>query len=263
MRFSTTALWLAVLSSVCAYAITGGSVALNDKKLFSVDPASTDVRRVAIDSEKDVLSFAVNLDAVSKPHQLVLTLSDGAGLVHPVFASYDGSKATARVAVHRLPASLKMVERIFVSLVAASAGEPNLNEPLVELVPTDEFRLSVEYKKPVRLGALPEIHHIFREDPATVNAFFPVVFSAAAGALLVALFGAWASVLGGSAFGAKQAAVWKSGFLATITLVEVTFVKYYLGATIFTTLFHVFLLGGPCFFFFSRALSAMARVRSA
>lgn len=254
-------LWLAVLSGAAAYAVSGGAVYLNDKEVFAV---LGDVQTVEVTSPKDVLSFSVAIGGASRPHQLLLLVSNDQGLDFPVYGLYDDGTFVAKVPVHKLPNALKAQERLTVTLVAANddADEPNVAVPVAAVALSDGFRETVEHKKPVRLGAAPEIHHIFREDPATVHAIVPLVFSAAAGVLLLGLFAGWTQVLNGAVFGSPQGSTWKAAFLATLAMFEVTFVRYYLGATIFTTIFHVFLLAGPYLFFGSRALSTLARVRA-
>lgn len=272
MKFglSIVALWLVFLVGAMAYSISEGTFSVNEKELFLIDDLSLDeVNRAILNSNKDTISIEVKLggSVEKRPHELLFLFSNNDGLDYPVFPEYNVNTQEAKVTllINKIPASLKAQERIFVSVIAAddNAEEPNLFTQIVELVPSQELQSSFAYKKPVRLGAASEIHHEFREEASTVNPIVPIFFSAIAGVLLLALFGSWVSILGNSLFAASQGSTFKTAFLATIASVEFAFIKYYLGATIFTTIFYVFLLAGPFLFFGSRALSTLAKQRLA
>ena len=265
MRFSAPlALLLASLASTAlAYAVTGGSVTLNKDTLLEIDPSTQDAHRLTLNSAKDTVSLSVAVLAKKQPHQLMYMLSDNAGLDHAVFARFQDGNAVADISVNKIPAALKKQDRIFVSVIAAdsNADETNVNFPVIELVPSETLKESIDHQKPTRLGALPEIHHTFKTDADTVNAIVPIFFSGLAVALAFALLATWGSVLKNELFGAAHGSTWKAALLTTLALFEYTFFQYYLGALIFTTVFTVLMLAGPVLFFGSRALSSLGRSR--
>lgn len=256
----------ALVASSMGFSVTSRAVYLNGQESFTLQHESDEVHRISLDSLKDVLSVASQIGGLSIPHQLLYVFSNGEGLDHAVFPDFEKEQriASAKVLVSKIPVSLLAQDRIFVSVVAANGDndEANLDQPIVELIPSEELKTSLNYKAPARLGAKPEIHHIFSSDQATVNPIVPVAFSAVAALLLVALFGSWATSLGDSLFGASHGSSVKTGLLVVLASFEYTFVKYYLGATIFTTIFHVAILSVPALIIGSKALSQLAKLRS-
>lgn len=268
MQFSLHAalLWLMLLATGMAYSLKSGSVSVNADKSFDIVPGSA--QRVSLESVRDKVALSVFLQgASSRPHQLNFVFTNGEGLDYAVFPLFDEStgKVSALTLVNKIPASLLSLERVFVYAVAADASQKksqNLNTLVAELIPSEALRASLNYEEPVRLGALPEIHHIFREDPKTVNPIVPIFFSAVAIALLFVLVGSWFGLVGNSLFAARQGIPYKGGFLTTIALFEYTFFRYYLSASIFTTIFYVAVLAGPAILFGSKALKALTKQRT-
>lgn len=261
-------LWLTLFVGALAYSISEGSFSVNGAELFVIDDLSFDeVHRYTINSQKDVITIDLTLngDIESRPHQLMYILTNNDGLDFPLFPTFTAAtkEAKLKLAVSKIPNALKAEERLFLNLIIAddNKDEANLYTEIVELLPSEDFKANVGYKKADRLGALPEIHHIFREDPKTVNAIIPLIFSAAAGVLLLVLLVAWASVVDGSLFTSPQGSTFKTAFLVTVAALEYTFAKYYLGASIFTTISYVALIAGPYLFFGSKALTELAKQR--
>ncbi|KAF3992420.1 hypothetical protein FT663_00700 [Candidozyma haemuli var. vulneris] len=264
-----TVQWLMLLAGAFAYTIKTGTVSVNGDKAFDVVPGSDTVQRLTLESVRDKVAVSVSLSGANaaKPHQLNYVFSDGKGLDFAVFPSFDSKAQTvsSSLLVNKIPGSLLSQERLFVYLVAADESQKkkgNLYTLVAELVPSDALKASINYEAPTRLGALPEIHHIFREDPKTVTPIVPLFFGGIAVALLVILLGSWVSVLGDSLFVANQSIPFKGGFLTTIALIEFTFFRYYLSETIFTTIFYVGLLTGPALIFGSKALKALTKQRT-
>ncbi|GEQ68785.1 hypothetical protein JCM33374_g2454 [Metschnikowia sp. JCM 33374] len=249
-----------------AYAVTGGTVAINKAPVAEINPNGLNPETVVLNSPTDTVSFSVALENPSKtqPHQLMFILSDSNGLDHAVFAKYKSGNAQADISVAKIPAALKKGGPIHVSVIAANGDhtEANVEFPVVQLVASDALQSLTSHAKPARLGALAEIHHSFKTDPTTVASIVPVVFSGIAVVLLVVLLGAWTSVLKNELFASPQASTWKAALLSTLAYFEYTFFQYYLGASIFTTIFHAVLVAGPFLFFGSRALTALGKSRA-
>lgn len=267
MKFSLSLaiLTLALWSTVSAYSVKGASVTLN-KKEYKFDLQDSRIPKLTLESPKDTLYFSLDGDGDKPPRQMMYLFSDTHGLDHAEFATFGKTKpgVVVDISVNKLPDALKRADRIRVSFLAVSAeeDEPNLNQVLVDLIPGPALKESVQNVKPVRLGALPEIHHVFRAEEGTVNGVIPVAFSGLAVALFVVLLGAWTSVLKDELFASVQGSTWKAALLSTLAYAEYTFLQYYLGASVFTTAFHVLLLAGPFLFFGSRALSVLGKLRA-
>lgn len=265
LTFSYAIACLAAIASTEGYKVIGGSVTSKKIEVAKLDIKSSSNPSIPIDSNRDSFVVNVNFEKAEKPKQLLFLLSNNKGLDHSVYARYvdADSKASASIVVSKLPMSLKVQEEIFVSVVAAgtSETEENVLVPLFSFVPSDLFKTSLEYTAPVRLGALPEIHHQFRADVALIGSFIPTVFSAGALALLLVLLVAWATLVKGNMFSDTQGAFWKLGYLATLGYFEVIVMRYYLGSSIFATLAQGAIVAGPLAFFGSRALTSLARLR--
>lgn len=256
--------WAFFCSLAWSFSVLSGQLTLNKDKHFSIETLSADLQKVNIESLKDTISLSTQILGVKQPHQLLYILSNDAGLDFPLFPKFIKGQATSQIVVAKIPEALRAEDSIKVSIIAADSSEKegNVYQQLFELVISDDVKSRTEYQAPKRLGAVPEIHHMFKTEAATVNAIIPVVFSACAIVLFVLLIGTWMSVLNGKLFGAKEGGTWKVGFLSVVAYLEVTFAKYYLEALIFATLFQVFILIGPFLFFSSRALTSLRRQRA-
>jgi len=103
--------------------------------------------------------------------------------------------------------------------------DPNYTPPTVE--------------KPLRYGALPEIHHQFRDDPRSPPKIITLVFLAAVLACLPALFIVWGGIGAnvnhlGQAM--QQAPIAHTLFFGSIVAMEGVFFMYYSSWNLFQTL---------------------------
>lgn len=267
MKFSISAAvaGLAAIACTDAYKVTGGSVSSKKVEIAKLDVFSSTLPSIPIESSRDSFLVTVNLEETKKPSQLLLLLSGKDGLEHSIYARFvdTEAKASASLVVSKLPTALKIQKEIKISLVAASASEneENIVVPLFTLAPTELFLASIEYEKPTRLGASPEIHHQFRSDQPTIGTSVPTIFSAGAVGLLVVLLGSWATLLNGDMFNGWLGSVYKLGYLATLGYFEYIVLQYYLGTSIFATIFQAAVILAPMSFFGSRALTSLARLR--
>lgn len=229
---------LALVASVAAYSFESLTLRVNgaDKE--------------TLEALADNVVVQLKLDTSEKPKELVVLLSNNEGLDFPLFPKFDPQTQSASVSIKasKIPAALRAQERIYVSAIAGG-DESGALAAVAELIPIGEVRAELAAE---RLGAEREIFHTFGGEQQTVNPIVPVVFSSAAAALLVALLGTW-TTLGVPFFSAPQGSTWKAGYLATIASFEAVFVRYYLGADIFTTLTHGLLIAGPFLFLGNQA----------
>lgn len=267
MKFSISAAvaGLAAIACADAYKVTGGSVTSKKVEVAKLDVSSSNLPSVPIEASRDSFLVTVDLKAASKPSQLLFLLSGKDGLEHSIYARFvdASSKASASFVVSKLPAALKIQEEIKVSIVAAGASEDeeNIVVPLFTFAPSELFLSSLEYEKPARLGASAEIHHQFRADLPTIGTSIPTIFSAGAVGLLVVLLGAWATLLNGDMFNGWLGSIYKLGYLGTLAYFEYIVLQYYLGTSIFATIFQAAVVLAPMSFFGSRALTSLARLR--
>ncbi|KAF7584037.1 Oligosaccharyltransferase subunit Ribophorin II family protein [Clavispora lusitaniae] len=258
--------WILLAASTFAYSVEHFGLSLNSQKLYNAKSLPSEVIRVGIEKPKDALTFTIKLASSERPHQSILLFSDENGLDYAVFPDYNAQKHSLaiQIAVSSLPTALVRQGKITASLVIASGDDvnENIHTKVAELTCSDELRETTKEKQAERFGVLPEIHHIFKQDESTVNAIVPLAFSAVAGVLTLVLFVVWSSIFGENN-SKSSGGTYKTGFLVALVAVEHTFLRYYLGASIFTTISHVLLLVAPSVFLGSKALNVMAKSRAA
>lgn len=266
--------FLSAVSCVSAFAFKEATVAIGSNKIELGEFNTQQIRQIPIKSSTDSISVSIDLDLEGslRPHQIALILagSDDSALSKHIVPEVNekSGKVTANIAANSLPPALKAQPRIIVKLVVADfdAAEQNILKQLVELVPSAEFVASAQYTPQPRLGKKREIHHIFKSDPATVGPFVPLVFVGLSICLFVALWISWASLVGKNLFGTLKHTspvqlLYNVVFLTSLLGFEYTFVRYYLGQLIFTTLYHALVLALPTLYFGSRVLRALRRDR--
>lgn len=259
-------LWLLFFSASLAISVNDATLNLNLQRLYNGRSLPAEPVLATIQSSKDVIDFKFEIGSSTRPRELILLFSDEKGLDFAVFPRFDSSKHTisTSVAFSAIPQALRRQQKITASLVLANKDEidQNVHVKLIEILPSDEVREEASTTNTERYGVLPEIHHIFREDESTINFIIPLIFSTFAGILTLILFYTWASVFGQGSIDTRGSN-FKGAFLAALIAIEHTFLKYYLGASIFTTLFYTSILFVPSALFGSKALKAMVQLRSA
>lgn len=260
---------LTLVSGSMAYSITARALYVDDTPILEYEGPSDNVDHLTVDSPKSRITLGVKFDSHTQPHQLSFLYTDGNGLDHAVYPGWfddeAGPMGRTVTPIAKLPPSLLAADKVQLYVIAANDDDevPNLVQLIADIEFSDAFRDATRgYTAPTRLGAKPEIHHVFRSDQATVNPIIPVAFSAIAAGLLIVLLGAWGTTLGSSLFRSTGESTMKTSLLVILASFEYTFIRYYLGATIFTTIFHVAVLAVPALIVGSKALSLLAKVRS-
>ncbi|AAS52188.1 ADR268Wp [Eremothecium gossypii ATCC 10895] len=145
-------------------------------------------------------------------------------------------------------------EPLAVSVILASPGADG--NVFAELFDLDVGPVSADV--PSVGKALPEIRHVFNQQPKTVAPFFALVFCVAVAACVVPVVGVWMATVGGVSNRAPAGSPLNSvGFLGAIVAAEVTFARYYLGSSIFTTLAASFYVAVALLYFGSRTLRCL------
>ncbi|ABN65723.1 predicted protein [Scheffersomyces stipitis CBS 6054] len=262
-------------AAAMAYTISEGSIKLNDQSVFFGEFMTQEIKHLSVDSPKDKIEISLQLKEVldKRPQQLVLVLSsveDSALAAHFVPGFTSSSEIKFSLPASKFPEVLKIKEKLNLKLIIAdpaSSGK-NLVKQLVEIVPTEEFRATAKYHEKPRIGYKPEIHHIFRTEDKQINAIVPLVFIGGAVVLFLALIGSWFGFIGADLYGALKYTsggqlLFNIGFLLSLIGYEYNFVQYYLGQSIFTTLFNGALLSLPCIYAGARVLKNLSRSRHA
>lgn len=271
MRFGGLLLALQC-ACVLAYRIVEGTIKVGDETIAFGEFNAQVVTPLAI-GPRDTLEISVKIDElVTKPHQSVVTISNGKGLQYLLVPTVSpaSNRVSLSIPVASLPNALKVEDHLFVKLILADAEsarqDASLFQLLAEVQPSDELKSTTPHRAAERIGIKPEIHHVFKQDPATVEPVIPILFIFGVMFLSLGLLVAWVSVIGVnllnhvSSLSAGQLAC-DVAFLASIVGYEATFVLYYLGSSIFTMLFYSAILSGPTIYFGSRTLRHLATNR--
>lgn len=253
------------LSTVLGYTIVDGSLKIGKDAIHFGEIETQEVKQLSIDqlTEKIEVQLKLKDDFKKSPNQLVVTISDGKGLVVPYFPrfSIDNKEVKLTIPLKNIPEKLKAQEKVYVTFVAGDqSNNVQLSKLLAELRPSGE--LTASYKRVERFGTKPEIHHVFGEDPKTVNPIVPIVFSAVGAFALLILLVSWKITIGSDMLGlashiVKSNPLANVGFLLSLAGYEYVFIQYYLNTSIFKTLLHGFILAVPSIYFGSRVLRTL------
>ncbi|ODV77365.1 uncharacterized protein CANTADRAFT_7840 [Suhomyces tanzawaensis NRRL Y-17324] len=271
MKFSIIATAAQLLAVSLAYTISEGTIKVGEKSVSFGEFNTQEVKQLPIESPKDKIdiNLKINDDLAKRPHQVVLSLAsikDSALAAHFVPTFTVSNQIKASIPVNKLPEVLKIQDKLLLSLIIGDQVSGNLDRHLVEIIPGAEYKETSKYVEKPRVGRKQEIHHIFREDPKTINAIIPVAFIGAAVVLTLGLFASWVGFIGADLTTTFKTITttqltYNVSFLVTIIGFEVNFIKYYLGQNIFTTLFNSFILGLPSIYFGSKVLRSLRENR--
>lgn len=262
-------------ASAFSYSIESGLVRVNEDILQYGEMEVQLIRLLTLENMKDKLEMEFKLDykdVSQRPQQFVVTLGDDQAydllFVPNYLSSHDVYKLS--VPVNKIPVGLRVKDKLFLRAAVGHSGPKkygeNLRRNLAEIKFGKDIREAalLTYKPAERFGLKPEIHHQFSSDAPTVNAVVPIVFIGGALVLFLGLLGVWSTLLQDdflSNFSKLSGAqlVNHSVFLTSLVGFVVVFYRYYLGTSIFSTLFHAFILSAPSIFFGSRCLRDLAQ----
>jgi len=150
------------------------------------------------------------------------------------------------------------------SIVIGSFGSSKpFKSRVLTLTPASDGSVSKDTRT-LRYAALPEIHHIFRDDPRSPMKVLTLIFTMAVAACFPGLLGAWASQGAnvkhlGKAFG--TAPVSHALFFGSIVGMELVFWQYYTSWKLFTVLPVAAVVGTVLFISGSGALTEVQERR--
>ncbi|KAK6464849.1 hypothetical protein DFJ63DRAFT_93860 [Scheffersomyces coipomensis] len=270
MKLSIVAVLFQLLNLVLGYSISSGSVSIGQQSVAFGEVTTQEIKQLTVDSGKDKIVVKLGLSEKLKkaPQQVFVELvsaKNDALATHFVPTFTDDKQFFITIPVGKLPEVLKAQDKLLLNIIIAD-GSKKLYKKLVEIIPTYDFKSGINYQPQPKIGYQPEIHHIFREDPKTVGEGIPVFFTAMALVLFTGLLVLWNGFIGKDLFGTlKKTApgqlIFNIAFLLSILGFEYNFAQYYLGQSIFTTLYAGFFLGLSSIYFGARVLRHLAHER--
>ncbi|ANZ74785.1 BA75_01602T0 [Komagataella pastoris] len=199
------------------------------------------------------VEFNLKADQGKLPQQIALSL-DTESASEVVYPKLSGSKAQFTISVKQLSGVIKSQPFDLTLIVGDIDPSNNLQQFIASISPVEKL---TNYESPVRLGAKEEIKHIFRQQEPTVPAGLSLIFISVIGAILAGLLITWTV---SDSYNLKNfpssscQKIWHILFLGSIVGLEGIFVQYYLGSSIFDTLFKASIAGSVSLVAGSRAL---------
>jgi len=273
IQLPTLLLAVASLASAASWGFSDATVAVSGKassssKLSPDRPLASKLPLEAGDKLKLQLTSTEGSKA-KRAHQVFLTLAtstNGLSESWPFDMKPDG-KAKIELATKDIPIQLIAQSReLQGSLTIGGFGssdpyKKHLFDIEVQPDPAKPFQAP---ESPVRYGQLPEIHHIFREDPKNPPKIITLVFTVAVLGTVPMLLGVWGA-LGANLNHLPQAisaAPLSHGlFYGSIVALEGIFFLYYTSWKLYQVLPAVAAVGSLAFVTGSRALSEVQQRR--
>lgn len=273
LNFSSAVCFLQLLMVTLSFSVSEGTVKANGKSVTFGEMNTLEVKQLSIDSPKDRIDVNLKLkdDFSNAPHQIVITLGNNKGLDSSFVPKFqaESKSISLSIPVKSISERLKIEDKLFLNLIIGDySNKANLIKSLVEIIPTNDLKALSTYSRVSNVGIKPEIHHQFREDTTTVNPLIPLFFIGIATVLFLAFLAAWGTAIKSDLFGTFNQVsgiklIYNFGFLICLIGFEFTFIRYYLGSSIFVTLFHSAILGGPSIYFGSRVFRDLAKYHKA
>lgn len=280
----TVLLFIALFASlISAFKVENGliSIGATQKAKFTCcKPAANEALIINSDKESIDLKFQI-LDQDTKqpfrPNQVVVLVSKQDDELEQSFIPKVDSNGNAELSIPVNKLSKNLIlhngqdRGLDINVILGdfvNANQPSLkklasvkvNSKIVE-------SLSKNFKQPTRFGAKPEIFHIFQKPAKQTNPVIALVFIA----LIVGALGNFVFTVfmhGNVNFkrfsGPEDKpidSVYKISFIASLIALEVFFLQYYLGDSIFVLIGKTVVLAGPTVWFGSRVFRSLLQQR--
>lgn len=257
----------ALISPISALAIGKGLVRIDDQnfELFSnhIPINQTDTRLsigFTLVEEEDNAKFL-------QPEQVMIALSApnivSDFYLHPHFIQNKVFEAS--IAISDLSKYLLSEEEIFITVITGDSVNESFNKIIMAgtLKPSEKLRLNKQVELPKRFAESNEIHHIFKDPPKNLPSVISNFFVLALITVFTSLLIAWnyfdaINLNNLGKFGPSTFI-----FLTSILAFEYTFFDYYMGTSIFTTLYRFAVISIIAVFFGSKTLRTLYKVRQA
>lgn len=242
---------------------------------FQLGPETKDnslVKPIEIDSLSETLIFSFNVKSsegdLDRSHLLIGFAESGLETyLEPIVKDKkDGKVYTYKIQISKLPnallsRSINDQEPLDVTLLLAKSGEGNKNIFKKAFQLKFSSSLDAEYEEPSRLIAKDEIYYSFRAEPKTAPEFIAKFFVVIAIATTVLLSIVWVS--SGALSNAKipngMDSIYFFVLMVLIVGIEYVFTEYYLGVSIFETLYCSLCLGIPALIVGTKFLRDMSK----
>lgn len=275
MKFGVVAVLMQLVAVVMAYSIAEGHIKIGNEVVEFGEIMTQEIKQLPLTSPKDKIDVLLKLkeDVVTPPHQLFIGVSS---FENPKLTTHFAPVLTVNneiklsIPCNKLPEVLKVQDKLIMKLIIGDFDTKyNLNKQLVEIIPSQEFAQSSKYvSHESAVGYKPEIHHIFRQEEATINAVIPVAFIGGAVVLFLGLVISWNAFIGKDLYRSFKylspvQLSYNVLFFVSIIAFEYNIVQYYLGQSIFATLFKGFVISMPSIYFGSKVLRYLRAQRLA
>ncbi|SCU89300.1 LAMI_0D13058g1_1 [Lachancea mirantina] len=268
------ACWIFLIAFVSGFSVKQAHVAfkgaIKKKPVAFTEPISPEFQKlsklIVLDAIEDGLEVNFAIESTSLPERAILFLgSQELALDTHYLPQIKGrgqdQSYSFKVAAKEIPSALiyqatQKGESLVASLLLSS-------ERAIDNIFIDLFDLKLGFDKPEslelpkRLGALPEIKHIFNAPPKTAPTVVAQFFSLLVATVSVGLVACWFTT-GSVNFEGFPKGCPGGQFLAmmvSIVAMEYVFIKYYLGTSIFGTLWSALYVGLPGLWIGSKFLS--------
>lgn len=214
---------------------------------------------IAVNNPNEVIQVNFAIDSTNKPFQNTLLVGLPNKNLEMAFepeikdngklSMYNYKIDLAKLDAALLQESSRSVEPIKATLILASSTAKQKENLFREILQLD-LNFNVDHSDSSlvdKFNIKPEIHHIFHTEPKRVAKPIAVIFVAIIVLTILSLIVTWlnscAAAFNNIPTGIN--AVYFLGFITTIVGFEVIFARYYLGTSIFETLFSSLYLGAP------------------
>lgn len=264
--FSLIAAFLsAFITPINALKIGRGLVRVDDQNF---DIYSTEIPLNLTDTKLSIGFTLVDDEDAEKflqPEQVMISLSApnivSEYYMHPTFV--HDKVFEANVAISDLSKCLLNEEEIFITVITGDPNDKSFNRILNAgtLNPSDKLRKDKAAEFPKRLQQNPEIKHVFREPPKNLPGFISTQFAILLIIAFVVLLFAWSHFDAININNLGKFDISTYIFIASIFAFEYTFFDYYMGTSIFTTLYRFAILSTITLFFGSKCLKTLYKLR--
>ncbi|KAM4058774.1 oligosaccharyltransferase subunit ribophorin II domain-containing protein [Hirsutella rhossiliensis] len=279
MRFPTVSTLLALAGAATAassWTFSDATVTVSSKAGGDVVDKFSGTERVknAVKlGHQDTIKISLTTKEGSKPkrpHQAFLVIKESSGLEAPFpLTVKESGKGTVRITQKDLPVQLlRSKSPLEASLILGSTGSTagSVTRVFDISLKLDPNGPAPSYEAPFPYGPLPEIHHVFRDDPKNPPKIVSLVFSLAVVATVPILFVGWL-LLGANVSHAQKALgsapISHAVFFGSLVAMECVFFMYYSSWNLFQTLPAIGIVGAAAFLSGTKALGEVQRRREA
>jgi oligosaccharyltransferase complex subunit delta (ribophorin II) len=213
-----------------------------------------------------LLSDKKNPESFINPKQVTITLSTENVTSELYFypTLIEGKVYESNIFLKDISKYFLSQDEIQISVITGDDSDSSLNTILLagKLLPSEKLKTDKTTDKPLRFTQLDEIRHIFKSPPKNLPGFISTQFVFLLLILFIVLLLAWNYFEAANINNINKFGLSSFLFLISIFGFEYAFFDYYLGTSIFTSLYRFALIGVFSIYFGSKALRDMYELRS-